>query len=124
MTATQAELILTDSHNLFNLCADPRQSAHLRRRQRDAMGGIVRGAVSDDHDLQPPAQPAAVCPVRMSPIGPQGLAIEAAVLLEAADDIPPIVANPLQKLFGGIPGVKEHILGITMQAIADIAKEC
>jgi hypothetical protein len=28
LTATQAELILTDSHDFFNLCADPIESTH------------------------------------------------------------------------------------------------
>jgi hypothetical protein len=42
----------------------------------------------------------------MAPIGPAWLDTEAAVLLQAADAIPPIVSNLLQEGFGGIPGIE------------------
>jgi hypothetical protein len=39
----------------------------------------------------------------MAPIGPKWETIEAAVLLEAADKIPAIIANPLQECLRRIP---------------------
>ena len=41
LTAIQPELILTDADDLFNLRADLIESAHLRGRQRQAMGATV-----------------------------------------------------------------------------------
>ena len=49
--------------------------------------------------------------------------IEAAILLEAAHEVPPIVAKAFEQGFGGIPRLKEHILGLTMQPIAGIAQQ-
>jgi len=49
--------------------------------------------------------------------------IEAAVLLQTADKVPAIVPNPIQQGFGGIPGVKEHILRATAQTVAGIAEQ-
>jgi site-specific DNA recombinase len=58
----------------FNLCTPAIHSAHFRRWQRQASGRVVLGALADDYDLEAPSQPAAVGPVGMAPIGPQGLA--------------------------------------------------
>jgi hypothetical protein len=51
------------------------------------------------------------------------MASEPAVPLEAAEEIPPVVTNPLQQAFGGTSGVKEPILGATTQAMAGITEE-
>jgi hypothetical protein len=59
----------------------------------------------------------------MAPIGPERSTAEAAVLLEAADEIPPIAAKPLQEGFRGVPGIKEHILRATAEAIARLAEQ-
>jgi len=59
----------------------------------------------------------------MAPIRPQDLAIKPPVLLQAANNVPAIVMHPLQQGFGGIPGIKEHILGATAQTMARIAEE-
>jgi len=59
----------------------------------------------------------------MAPIGPTSLAIEPSVLLQAADDIPAIVMKALQQGLGGIPGIKEHVLGATAQAVAGLAEK-
>jgi hypothetical protein len=123
LTATQAELILTDSNDLFNLRAHPIEAAHLHGRQHQAVGGKVFGAVSDDQHFEAARQPAGFRPVRMAPISPQRLAVKPAILFETANKVPPIVANPLQEGSGGIPGIEQHKLGAAAQAIAGIAEQ-
>ena len=123
LTAIQPELILTHPDDFLDLCAHPIEAADLRRRQRQAVGGVVLGAVSDDQDLQTTSQPAALRPVRMAPIGPKWLAIEPAVLLEATHKVPAIVSNALQQGFGGIPGVEEDIRRAATQPIARVAEQ-
>jgi hypothetical protein len=117
LTAIQPELILAHPAHFLDLRSPPIEAADFRGWQCQAIGRVVLGAVSDDQDLEPPAQPASRGPIRMTPIGPEGLAIEAAVLLETTDDIPAIVPNALQQGFRGIPGVKEDGLWVTAQAI-------
>jgi site-specific DNA recombinase len=97
---------------------DAIQPPYLSRRQHEAVGGVILGAVSDDRDFQPPGQPTAVRPIRVPPVGPNRWAIAAAVLLQTTDKVPPIVPNPLQQGFGGIPGGKEHRLRATAQTVA------
>src|SRR5262245_9064365 len=97
--------------------------AHLGGCQGEAIRRIVLGAVSDDKDFQASCEPAGLCPIGMAPIGPERLTAEAAVVLEAADEIPPIVANPLQEGFRGIPGIKEHRLRAAAQMIAGLAEQ-
>jgi hypothetical protein len=48
--------------------------------------------------------------------------MEATILLEAADNIPAIVANPLEKGFRGIPGSKEEVGRAAAEAVAGIAQ--
>src|SRR5687767_6121867 len=59
----------------------------------------------------------------MAPIGPQGAAVEPAVLLEPTDKVPPVVTNPFQQSLRGIPGVKEDVLGATAEVIAGMAEQ-
>ena len=54
LTATQAELSLTDPHDFFNVRAPPLELAHRHGRQRPAVGGKGLGAVSDDQHVQAP----------------------------------------------------------------------
>jgi hypothetical protein len=51
------------------------------------------------------------------------VAIERAVLLQTTDEIPPIVPNPPQQRLRRIPGLKQHILWLTAQAVAGIAEQ-
>src|SRR5688500_11659766 len=113
LTAGQVELVLTNSKDFLDLSPEARDSPDLSRWQHQAVGGVILGAVSDDQDLQASGQPTAVRPIGVPPVGTNRLAIEAAVLLQTADKVPSVVPNTLQKGFGGIPGVKEHILGAT-----------
>ena len=46
------------------------------------------------------------------------VSIEPPMLFETAHERPPIVPNPLEEGFGGIPGIKEHKVGGAAQAIA------
>ena len=46
LTACEAELILTDSNDFFNLGAHTVELPHLHGRQRQAISGVVRFAVS------------------------------------------------------------------------------
>jgi hypothetical protein len=59
----------------------------------------------------------------VTPIGPEGVPGEAAILLEPTDEIPPIVPNPLPQSFRGILGSKEHGRGLTALAVAGIAEQ-
>jgi hypothetical protein len=52
LTATQPELILTHPNDFLNVSADAISAAHLGSGERQAIGGIVLGAVPDDQDLQ------------------------------------------------------------------------
>ena len=115
LTASQPELILAHTDDFLDLCPPPIDAADFGGRQGQTIRRIVLGAVSGDQDFQPTCEPAGLRPIGMAPIGPKGLAIEAAVLLETADAIPAIVPNPLQEGFRGIPGIEEAILRATAQ---------
>jgi hypothetical protein len=124
LTATQRESILTDPDHFIQLGADARPPAALGRRQRETIGGKVLGAVSDDPDLQATAQPSWLRPIGGAPIGPEGLPVEAAMLLPPTDERPPIIPHPLQQGLRRRPGIKEHVLRVTAQAVAGIAQSC
>jgi hypothetical protein len=123
LTATQTELILTDSNDLFNLGANAIQAVDLCWRQRQAVGGIALFAVSDHQHFEPFAQAADLRSVGVPPMPPDRVAIEPAVLLQTTDEIPPIVPNPLQQRLRRLPGVEHHVLGPTTQAVAGIAEQ-
>ena len=79
--------------------ADAIPLADLCRRQCEAIGGEILGAVSDNQDFQTPSQPASLGPVGMAPIGPKRLPIEPAILFETADKIPAVISNALEDGF-------------------------
>jgi hypothetical protein len=89
LTAIPPELILAHTYDFLDLRAHPRELADLRGRQRQAIRRIVLGAVSDDQDLEPTAQPTRLRPIWVAPTGPERLAIEPAVLLEATQKYQP-----------------------------------
>ena len=97
LTAGQPKLVLAHADHFFDLGAERIQVTDLRGRQRQAIGGVVLGAVSDDQDFQASSQPAAFAPRGVAPIRPEGLPIEPAILLQAAHEIPAIVPNPPQE---------------------------
>ena len=103
--------------------------ARTRERRRTSAAVRVRrfvasvlGAVSDDQDVQASCDPAGLCPIGMAPRGPERVTAEAAVLLEAADDRPPIVAHPLQEGVRGRPGINEPRLWAAAQMMAGLAE--
>src|SRR5215211_6316814 len=97
LTARQAELVLANSHHLFDLGADAIQAPDLRRGQRQAAGGVVLGAVSDDQDFQADCQPAAFRPVGMPSMVENLLSIFFFFKQKTAYEIPPIVVNALEQ---------------------------
>jgi hypothetical protein len=123
LTATQAKLILTDSNGFFNVGVYAIQAPEFCRRQRQAVGGLVLVAVSDTHHFEPSAQPANLSPVGVPPMLTDRVAIEPAVLLQTTDDIPPLVQKPLQQGLRWIPGVEQHVLRATAQAVVGIAEQ-
>ena len=123
LTAGAAQLILAHPDHGLDWGPDAIQTAHLGGCQCAAIRRLGLGAVSDDHDVQASCEPAGLCPLGMAPIGPERVAAEAAVLLEAADDRPPIVANPLQEGLRGIPGLKEHRLRAAAPMMAGLAEQ-
>jgi site-specific DNA recombinase len=98
------------------------QLPHLHGRQRQAIGGVVLFAVSDNQHFEAAAQPADLSPVGVPPIVPNRVSIEAAILLEAADKLPPIVTHPFQERSGRIPRIKQDVSRATAQAVAGIAE--
>jgi hypothetical protein len=122
LTATQPKWIRTDADHFFDLGPETIPLADLGSRPPETMGGKVLGAVSDGQDLQATGQPACHRPIRVTPIGPAGVLVEAAILLEPTDEIPPIVPHPLPQSFREIPGSKEHIRGVTAPAVAGRAE--
>jgi len=56
-------------------------------------------------------------------IAHQRLSLKTPILLELADKIPAIIAEPLEELFRRIPRVEEDKLGLTAQALACIAQQ-
>jgi hypothetical protein len=123
LTATQAELILTDANNLFNVGARAIQATYLCGRQRQAVGGRVLLAVSDHQHFEPSAQPADLSPVGVPPMLTGRVAIKPAVFLQTANELPPVVPNPLQQRLRRIPGIKQPILRSTAQAITGLAEQ-
>ena len=95
LTACQAEWVRTHADHLFELGANARQPPDFRRGQCHAVGGLVLGAVSDDHALQIACQPAPVRPGGMPSRVAHRVPIESAILLQAAHEIPPIVVHAL-----------------------------
>jgi hypothetical protein len=122
LTARQGQLIFADADHFLDLGTPAIQTAHLRGRQRQAMGGVVLLAVSDNQHFEATAEPAALGPVGVPPLMTERAAIEPPMLFETAHDILPILANPLQQGSGGIPGIDQHIVGMTPQAIPGIAE--
>ena len=122
LTAIEPELILPGTEDFFDVRTPPIQAADLRGRQRQAMGGEVCGAVSDDQYLQAPTQPTSLRPVGMPPRGPKRLVVEPAVLLEPTDQVPPIVANPLEQRLRRVPSVEEDRRWTTAQPMTGIAE--
>jgi hypothetical protein len=122
LTAGEAQLILADADHFHNWCADARQAAYLRGREREAIRGIVLGDVSDHQHFEAPTEPANGGPVRVPPIVTDRVPIEATSLLETADKIPAIVTNALEQGFRGLPGIQEPRGRATAQVIAGIAE--
>jgi hypothetical protein len=122
LTARQGQLLLADPDHFLDLGTPAIQAAHLRGRQRQAIGGIGLLAVSDNEPCEASAQPSALGPVGVSPMVTHRVAIEPPMLFDTAHEIPAIVTNPLQEGFGGIPGIKEHVLRAAAQAMASLAE--
>lgn len=122
LTAAQRELIFAHTNDVLDLGSHVIQSAHLRGWYRQAIGGGVLGAVSDNQNFEAPAQPTGLSPMGLTTMVTESVYVESAVLLEATHNIPAIVPNPLQEVPGRVPGVKQHILGVTVQVIAGIAQ--
>jgi hypothetical protein len=106
LPAGQSELVFACTDDFFNLGGELEQTAHFGGRQCQAIGGVVLGAVSDDQDFPATRPPAGLRPVGMTPTGPPGLTVEPAVLLQPADEIPSIVANPFQERLDGYQASK------------------
>src|SRR5919197_2546866 len=83
LTATQCELIFAHTDDFFDLGPDVIQPAYLRGRDRQAIGGVVLGAVSDHQYFESPTQPTGLGPIGMPTMVTEPVSIEAAVLLEA-----------------------------------------
>src|SRR5919198_1650133 len=123
LTARQGPLILADPEHFRDLGTPAIQAAHLRGRQRQAIGGRVLLAISDHEHCEAAAQPTALSPVGVSPMVTHRVAIEPPILFDTAHERPAIVANPLPEGCGGIPGIKAHGLRAAAQAMASIAEE-
>lgn len=121
-TASQTELILTGVDYFLDVGADAIHPSHLGGQLRQAIGGIVLLAVSDNQHFEAPTQPAGVRPIRTAPITPKGLTIEPEILFQAIHEVPPVVPKALKQRFGRVPGVEDNILRTTVQTVAGIAQ--
>src|SRR5688572_15599100 len=97
LTAGKPQLIFAYTNDFLYLGSDAMEPPHVGRRQRQTVGRKVLGAVSDGQHFEDACQPPTLCPIGVMPMGSQGMAIESAVLLEAAHEIPAIVPDPLQQ---------------------------
>ena len=122
LTATQAAWPLTYPAHLFALGPDAGEPPALRSRPGQTVGGVVLGAVSDDQDFEVSWQPAGGAPIGRAPIRPNRGTVDATVLLQAADNVPAIVAQALQQGCRWISRVEEHIVGATAPSMASIAQ--
>jgi hypothetical protein len=95
LTARQDELSCVDANHFFKVVPDAIQPAHLGGRQRQPVGGLILGAVSDGQGFQASCAPAAGGLIGVAPIQPKRLPVEAAMLPEPADKLLTIVVNPL-----------------------------
>jgi hypothetical protein len=95
LTAGQLPPVLADPNDFLNVRADRVQAAHLQGCQRQTLGGVVLLAVADHQDFQASRQPAALRSGWGTPMLTHRVPVAPAVLLQAAYDIPAIVANPL-----------------------------
>jgi hypothetical protein len=122
LTAGEGELSLADPDDFFDWRTDAREPPHLGCRRGQAIGGVVRLAVSDHPSCEASAQPANFGPIRVSPMLTYGVAIEAAMLLHATHEGLPIVPNPFEQTLGGIPGITEPRLGTAAPAVVGVAE--
>jgi hypothetical protein len=118
LTAGEGALILAPPDHLLALRAEALQSTDCRGRQRQAMGGVVRLAVSAHQPREAPAQPAALGPGGGPPMVTDRGPMAAAMLLQAAHERPAIVAPPLPEGSRGIPRLTQDRVGVTRQALA------
>ena len=123
LTAREAELILTNANQFLDLGTSTIQLPHLHGRQRQAIGGVVLFAVSDNQHFEAATQPADLGPVGMPPMMPNCLSIEPAILLESTDKVPPLVTNAFQQRFGRIPRIKQDVRRPTAQVITGRAEQ-
>ena len=122
LTATQCEVLFAHTDDFFDVGPDVIPPAYLRGRDRQAIGGVILGAVSDHQYCESPTQPTGLGPIGMPAMGTEPVPLDAAVLLEATHNIPAIVPTPLQEPRGRGPGVRQRTRGATGQAIASLAQ--
>src|SRR5262249_10780457 len=122
LTAREANSILAHPNDFRTLGADAIPTAHRRSREREAIGGVVLGAVSDHPHFEAPASPATRRPVGVPPRVTDRVTSASTMLLEPADNIPAIVASALAERFRRIPGSTEHRCRATAHALAGMAK--
>jgi hypothetical protein len=123
LTARQTAWILPHLHHCRDRGADAREPPSLRSGQRQAMGGHVCGAVSDDQHLEAPRQPTSLRPGGLAPRRSQDLVMKPPVLLQATHNVPAIVMHALQQGVGGLPGIKAPRRGAPAQTLARRAEE-
>src|SRR5215467_9715372 len=123
LTAFQTHLTFQAPDDLFALLALPIQGAHLFGAEAEPVGRIVCAAVSHAKYLDISSQRAGRLPVGLLQIAHEGTSLEAPILLELADTIPAIIAEPLAEGLRGIPGVDQNKLRLTAQPVPGIAQE-
>jgi hypothetical protein len=122
LTADQSQLILPKTDHFLNLGPEAIQVTNLRSRERQAIGGVVLFAVSDNQYFNAPGQPADFGPLRVPPMRAHCFPVEVAIFLDPTPKRPAVVSNTLQELFGGIPRIEEDIFGATVHAVTRITQ--
>jgi hypothetical protein len=118
LTATPAEVSLTDAHARCTLGAQAIQATSLWGRPRQAVGGVGLLAGSDHQPWAPAAPPAALSPVGGPPVVPTRVASAPAVLLQTAAARPPIGPKPLPQRRRRLPGSQQPRRRATAPALA------
>jgi hypothetical protein len=111
LTAGQAELILAHAKHVRNASTEAIQLAPLGGWQPQAIGGIVRLAVSDHEHFQPPAQSADLRPIRVAPMVTEACPLNRGLFLRRQTRSHPSSRIPFSIAFEGYQASKSTDCG-------------
>jgi hypothetical protein len=99
LPARAGRVICAATDDFRKVRAEAREAASLRSRSREAIGGVVLGAVAARQHFEAAASSATGRPVGVPPRGTDRVALAPTMLLEPADDTPAVVTQALEQGF-------------------------